>query len=678
MKCLKCYTILFFVFIAFAAVGQKVDLKKADAFYSRGEYFKALEIYKQAERARLPLDIETKKRIARSYYYRNDIDNAFEKFTEIMDDLTGHDVFLYANTNHRFGFYEGAIEWYEKAIKAGENPIVINELIKGCKWAEANSDFLPLLVNPSTLLTFGQSFGIQYYRDGVVYSSALEGKAGKNVDKQGMSFLNLYYSDIQNGEIQEGKRLFSENLVFPFHVGAISFTSDYNTMYFTRSVLVKNRDVLKIFSVQYDGKQWGKPVELPINSNDYDCAMPAVSPDDKFLYFVSNKKGGQGGKDLYVAEIKRGNSFGEVRNLGPNVNTFGDEVFPVVSKENVLYFSSDGHYGFGGLDIFSAEFVNGEWQNVKNMLLPYNSNYDDFGYVIDPKDISRGFLSSNRAGDRTNDVIFYVRPPIKSEEKVDDTEIRTVAGLENLRKDDVVEQPKDEPVVVVEPATVDALSKFPTHLGSLLTSTFNGSAVDGARIVVRDPATGRIIGEVVSDASGRFNIAIGDEYRKEDMEFEVEISKGNDFKPKKVIVSIHEFEDFRKSGIALTPIFNDVVLDDMSEMVIPYVDNEITSDGYLVLDRLAAYLLSNPRVVVKLNGHTEARGNRFINLTISQQVAEKAEMYLKSKGVPDENMIPRGYAERYLINKCKRGKICSDAEHLQNRRVEVVVWKMLN
>jgi outer membrane protein OmpA-like peptidoglycan-associated protein len=111
-------------------------------------------------------------------------------------------------------------------------------------------------------------------------------------------------------------------------------------------------------------------------------------------------------------------------------------------------------------------------------------------------------------------------------------------------------------------------------------------------------------------------------------------------------------------------------------MVIPYVGNKITDEGLQSLNKLAALLVSNPNVVIKLNGHTDSRGNRYNNLNLSQDIADSAEQVLIGKGVNDENVIPRGYGERYLINKCKRGVYCSDKEHLKNRRIEVVVWKI--
>jgi outer membrane protein OmpA-like peptidoglycan-associated protein/tetratricopeptide (TPR) repeat protein len=661
--------VLFFVSIVAGA--QKVEMKKADGFYKSGEYFKALENYNAAEKLGEKFSLETRKNIARCYYNINDIDRAFEKFTELADDLTGNDVLLYAIASHKVGFYEGAIELFEKSKKEGANPVQVNEMIKSCQWAMDNSEFLPVLVNPSTAMTFGQSFGITYYEKGVVYSSALENASSKNLDKLGRPFMNLYYSDLKDGEIQPTKRLFSDKLVFPFHVGATTFTSDYKTLFFTRAVRVKGgKDVFKIYSARYDGKDWGNIIELYINSDEYDCAHPAVSTDGKLLYFVSNKRGGFGGKDLYMVELKNNNTFGEAKNLGKDINTYGDEVYPVISKDNTLYFSSDGHYGFGGWDIFRADFISGKWTNVQNMRQPFNSYSDDFGYIIDPSNSEIGFLSSNRAGNRVDDVIFYVRPREVEKVEVEKVPVAVVDDVKPV-------EPEVIPNIPVTPP-VEVKPTFPTALSSLLTSTFNNEPVSGATIVLKDPATGATIGQAFSNADGSFNIPLPVAFQKADQEFELIVSKGADFREKKLMVNIAEFEDLKRNGIALTPVFNDAVLDDISLMVIPYVGSEITAEGYQVLERLAAYMKQNPNIVIKLNGHTDARGNRFTNLDVSQTVAEMCEKYLLNKGIADDNMIPRSYAERYLVNKCRRGVYCDNETHLKNRRVEVVVWRNLN
>ena len=650
-----------FMMMAFVTFGQKSELKKADSFFNRGEYYEALQLYNKVVADGHKLEISTQIKVGHCYYNLNNIDRAFEIFMGLEDKLFGKDLFTYASAAHKFGFYSGAIELYKKARpQMVERQSQIDEMIRACEWAEKNQTFVPnVRVNPSSLLTFGQSFGIQYYDKGVVYSSASEAPSNskkEKTDKQGMNFLNLYYSDVspEDGEISGKGRLFSENLKFNFHVGAITFTPDMKQMYYTKTVRVKGGESrLKIYRVTHNGRDWVNEEEISINSNTSDNAHPAISPDGKLLYFVSNRPGGYGGKDIYVAEIRANGGFGTVRNLGPDVNTFGDEMYPYVSKDNVLFFSSDGHIGFGGLDLFKAEFVLGEWTNVENMMMPFNSNKDDFGYVIDPNNPRFGFLSSNKLGNGSNDAIFYVR---YSEEEI-------------KKEEPVINELED---IIIESVLTSGL---PSSFKTKVTSTFSNEPVSNASFVIKDTFTGNIVAQGVSNANGLIDVAIPEKFINDSQEFEITISKTGDFQQKKVIASIQELTDFAQAGISMTPIFKEQGLNEIGESPVYYVGNEITPDGFKMLDKVAAYLLNNPRVVIKLNGHTEARGNKATNLNTSQTMAEKAEKYLISKGVPADNIIPRGYGERYPANHCVRGKVCSDKEHLENRRIEVVVWK---
>lgn len=663
-------------------MGQSRQVRRGNNFFEDGEYFKALEMFEEARDAGEELSIQTQIRIANCYYELNNIDEAFELFMELESHLKGQDLFTYASATHGFGFYQGAIDLYNECLDKGiGNPAQIRELIRSCEWALENETFVTdYLVNPSELLTFGQSFGIQYYKNGVVYSSS-SGDSDE-VDRYGKEFLNLYYSPIQDGEIQD-QRLFSENLVFDYHVGAIAFTTDEKTMYYTRAVRVRGGESrIKIFQVTYNGSEWGNEEELSINSDNYDCAYPAVTPDDKYLLFASNMKGGHGGTDLYIVERRPNGRFGQPQNLGSRINTFGNERFPFVSDSYDLYFASDGHLGFGGLDVFKAVHQGGtSWSEVENMMKPFNSNKDDFGYVIDPNDPEQGFLSSDRIGNGGTDVIFYVEP--RSEEESEESageeaEMVPMGGLLYDESGEVVTQEKEQPEPEPKPEPETDLSQFPDAFSTVVNSTFNGTSIDGAIIVVKDNSTGQIVVEGTTDRNGKIHLIIPDEFRKEGQTFEISINKGDDFNGKSMVVDIMELEQIAQNGIALTPVFDDVVLDDIGTMVIPYRGENITSEGQKVLDKLSAYLTNNPNVVVKLNAHTEARGNKYNNLLISQKVAEKAEEYLMERGIDDRNMIPRGYGERYLLNNCRRGKLCDESKHLENRRIEVVVWKMLN
>ncbi|MGQ1947148.1 OmpA family protein [Geofilum sp. OHC36d9] len=664
--------ILVMVFLPVLATGQSSMYRRANTQFDRGEYYEALQIFNEIVEDGYELDPESKLKVGHCYYQLNNVDEAFNYFMEQEDKLSGYDLYVYALINHKIGFYEGAIDLYRKARPQNpERQGQIDELIRSCEWAMNNQEFLPVRVNPSSIMTFGQSFGVQYYKDGIVYSSASPEKEGGKKDRQGRNFLSLYYSDL-DGDNLKNTRVFSRNLVFDYHVGAISFSPDEKAMYYTRTVRVKGGDnKLKIFSVVFDGSDWVDDIDLNINSNDYDNAHPAVTPDGKSLIFVSNRPGGYGGKDLWMADIKPNRTLTNVRNLGPKINSFGDELFPFVSTDNILYFSSDGHVGFGGLDLYRSKNENGVWSAAENMMQPFNSYKDDFGYVINPKDKNRGFLSTNRTGEG-NDGIFYVQ----YREEESEPEAKSTAPVIGLLPETVVDTVTIPEVVPVEEVKVD-LSIFPDSFASVVTSSFNGNAIQGANINLTDPVTGKQIGVITSGSNGRFEVPIPDAYRKEGQDIHIAVSK-DEFKTYTLDANIMELKEVGKAGILLAPIFKEPDLNEISGLVIPYEGNTITADGYRKLDQVAAYLLNNPQVVIKLNGHTDARGNMITNLNTSQSIAEAAGKYLESKGVSESNYIPRGYGERYILNKCRRGKLCDKAEHLQNRRIEVVVWRFKN
>lgn len=679
--------ILFFLLMLLcvsSAYGQRSELKKAKDFLANEEYYRALEYYNAAGDKGAEFDTATKLEMARCYFYLKDIQEALGRYEPLEADLTGEDMRNYASCWHQEGGFEIAITWYEKAKQNGVNPVDMNDLINACEWAMQNGDFnREVVVNPAGLLVGGQSFGIQFFEDGVVYSAEKEGRS-KEIDRSGKGFQNLVYSKMIDNEIQEGHKSFSKNLESDYHVGATAFTSDFKRIFYTKVVRIKGGDSrLKIFTSKYNGSEWVDEKELSINSDDYNVAYPAVSPDNTYLYYISTERGGYGGKDVYRGEIKGSGDVTDGENLGKEINTFGNEEWPYIDSEGNLYFASDGHLGFGGLDIFKAEKIDDGFGNVTNLRQPINSGKDDFGYVVNPNDPLRGFLSSNRIGSGSTDAVFTIAPVGDDSNK--DEDAVPIVGLDEVPVfDSSTETVEPEstpevviPVVVETPEPEVDLSMFPTSLSTKLTSTFNGGVIPGVSIVITDANTGEEVARGVTGDDGKVNIVIPDGYKSDSQEFEIEISKGDEFNPKRMIVNIMEIEDINNNGLMLTPIFNDDVLDKIGKMVIPYEGNQITKEGLAIIDELATYLTMNPNIVVKLNGHTESRGNRYNNLNVSQTIAEKAEQLLISKGINDEQMIPRGYGERYLKNKCKRGVYCSDSEHLVNRRIEIVVWKIL-
>ncbi len=915
--------IILFLFVTLS-VTAKDSFSKGEQFYNKGDYYSALESYKSISPKVFDEKLVVNIKIARCYYQLNKMQEAYKTFFDYRDLLKGEDIFMYANALNKTGNYKEAIKWYYNVPKNIADSLNVRDLINSSRWAMRTNISVPVNLKPTRLSDLGQSFGIQYYKEGVVFSAPEQKSKNSNKrDHHGLSFQNLYFSDLKDNEIGITQKKFSSKLKFPYHIGAISFSHNYSRIYYTKTVRIKgNKSVLKVFSANYDPKSedWINERALSFNSDAYNSAHPAVSPDSKYLYFTSDMPGGIGGKDLYRVTILANNTYGVAQNLGRDINTFADEMFPFIGVDNTLYFSSNGYPGFGSLDVYKSKQENNKWSEVENMMLPINSSYDDFAYTINPNDTKTGFISSDR-GNRP-DVIYSIniikKAPVKlssvlenatdgspvakgrvtvfdaitgkeighsttdkygafeiaipeeyrdkdqpiiiktAQSEYESREIKVPASkIQDINNRRLPLKPKNEnlpealhttlldiydrsPIVdkkvvlkdkntdkyigqtvsdslgivnidipnefrksdqdfnieledgggypaqkiTVSMAELDYVKKkgldlqpkkteIPAYFSSRLTSIVTNKPIANAKINIKDIRTGKVVGTTITDIQGNFDVEIPDNYKKEGQVFNVEVAdvpgyldekldvsiyniqkmkdrgielkpedkfsvevssklitsfngepivgavvtlkdavtgevigetiskedgsfiifisdvykgikdfiieikRGDDFTPKSILASIEDLKNLKQDGILMTPIFNDQMLDEMNTMVIPHNRKEITQIGYLTLDKLAIYLKNNPKVVIKLNGHTDVRGERFENLSVSQEMANKAEEYIRNKGVSQKNIIPRGYGERYVINKCRRGQQCSLTEHIQNNRIEVVVWRIL-
>ncbi len=661
-----------------AAFGQKKEIRKAKAAFNEEDWYHCTVYYDQAVELGATLGLDDQKRVARSRFELNQVSRAYDIYSSIEDNLTDEDIFIYAKTLHRFGLYEMAIEWYDKAKKAGAvggKVMQVNDMIASCRWALANefSTVKGVVVNPDlSILSVSVSFGIQVYGDKIVYSYAPENS--DKVDKNGYAFLNLYTQDFVDGKVLEGTpKVFSPNLRSEYHVGAIAFTSDKKHIFITKTVYVDKEPRIKIFVADFDGNDWVNERVVEFDSDDYDFAHPAVSPDDKYLYFVSNMPDhtkiygkdvkNYGGKDIYRAEFSSDvNHFKKVENLGTEVNTYGDEVYPVVNPDGKLYFSSDTRNGFGGLDIFCSEYVDGKWQNTRNMLKQFNGAGDDFYYLQFSADKPDGFLSRYDF-DNNRDMFMDVKTFEVSTDEM--AELPPVFGAENLAP--TVDAGDISPMAEAE--KVESMD-----FSVKITSTYNNEIIGGARLAMNDEETDSEFASGLSGSDGVVTVSVPLAKVTNGREVIIEVKKEG-YNEKTIQATEDELVDIAKAGIKLTPIFNDAVLDDISGMVIAY-DQTLNDAAKQTLDKLAGYLINAPQVTVKLNAHTEAKGNRYNNLSVSQKMADAAKDYLVSKGVNSSQLIPRGYGERYLLNRCHRGVFCDAAQHKANRRIEVVVWNV--
>lgn len=269
--------------------------------------------------------------------------------------------------------------------------------------------------NASGINTDGYEFSPSIYEGGLVYVSQY--KSGRVDEKTGKTFFELFYADLDpNGEPIKGNN-FSVELNSQLHEGPVSFNRRGDKIFFTRSNLKngvthadsKGRVGLKIYMAHRGYYDWENIEELPFNSDEYSCMHPSLSADEHKLFFSSNMPGGYGGLDLYFVEYKNG-KWSRPINLGPDVNSSGNDVFPFIHESGTLFFSSDGRKGFGNIDMFMIDLSGRKWGKALNLGAPFNTEQDDFGLMYN-EGATLGYFSSNREGGRGEDDIYIVKTP---------------------------------------------------------------------------------------------------------------------------------------------------------------------------------------------------------------------------------------------------------------------------
>jgi len=467
---------------------------------------------------------------------------------------------------------------------------------------------------------------------------------------------------------------------------------------------------LQLFSSAKGEKGWGIEVSLPFNSNNYSCMHPSLTSDGNTLYFASDMPGGIGGIDIWQSTWD-GSTWGAPVNLGNKINSVGDEVFPFITNENVLYFSSNGWPGLGGLDLFISELSGKNWSRAENLGGDVNSSMDDFGlsYISSSK---TGYFSSNRNDQGINDdLYFFEKQCTNTNVTVTDSETgkpvvgATVKVIENGV--DIGNVLTDDTGIInrcLNPSrnyefisTRDKYNESKATISSSQLAASSGSAsasikmkripdsvahVEG-RVFNADDKTGvsGLTVSLVNKKSGETKTATTDasgKYRFEkidiDCDYEVRTKKTDCGEP---------IEPFNTRGIVGTktitmdiPLLckNDVI--EIENIYYDYKKFDIRPDAAMELDKIVAILNKYPNMRIELRSHTDSRGNDNFNLKLSDDRANSAALYIISKGIDRLRIVAKGYGEKELINKCKNGVKCDEKEHEENRRTEFKILSL--
>jgi hypothetical protein len=400
----------------------KSNIKRADQFYSHNSYASAVELYKKV----LSHDTgnsEVKLKIAHCFSKLNkpaETESWYEKIIYNTEKIKPIDKLYYAEALLSNGKYDEARKWFHEYSQEDsteseshrKNDALFSIL-------EEYKDSLNYRVSEASINSKEADFSPAYYDHGIVFLSARkETKIVRNMSAAGnVHFLDLYYSSFAEGDSLSLPVKFDKNLNTKFHEGPVAFFDKGNKIIFTRNNYNRGKSVksvhgvnhLVLFYAERDTVtgEWINVSDLPFNSSEFSTSHPSFSSKTKTLYFVSDRPGGYGGTDIYESNFRSGN-WSNPRNLGNEINTEGQEMFPFVYKDSILFFSSNGHPGLGGLDLYSANISEGKITEVKSFNYPINSGHDDFGLIMG-EDGESGYFSSNRKGGTGDDDIYYYK-----------------------------------------------------------------------------------------------------------------------------------------------------------------------------------------------------------------------------------------------------------------------------
>lgn len=391
--------------------------KQAEKYYKQNDFMSAIILYEKALLKKDRRQGLIKLRLGTSYLLLHDTKQAEFWYKDIMNtkSLVGkQDIINYAMILLSNKKYEASKAWFNYYNKEyGIDSLVLRK-IKGIdQLAFYYEDSLSKPIHALNINTSFSEFSPVFYDKGIVFTSSRQAESiiKLNNARDNKTFLDLYYSEFKKDKTLSEPKSWQHAINSSYHEGPIVFYDNGSRAIFTQNFLLEKKQEkidtrhLGLFSIEKKGENnWSEAVSLPFNNAHYSVAHAAISGDGKLLYFASNKPGGYGGTDLYKT-LFNGNSWDEPVNLGSSINTAGNELFPYLLLDSILYFSSTGHAGLGGLDIYRANSCTTGFCEPENLGYPINSSQDDFGIAFAPS-FKSGYFSSNRINGGSDDDLF--------------------------------------------------------------------------------------------------------------------------------------------------------------------------------------------------------------------------------------------------------------------------------
>lgn len=623
----------------------QTNLKKADALFRDYSYADASKAYEEILQNIKNPSAQTIKNAADSYYFISDARNALKWYRKLYEvqgnNLTDIYYLRYIQTMKAVMDYDEADKITKEYLNKKGDKNEINRYVA----QKAQMDSLAKAKSLYTIKnldinTSKSDFGAAFFQDKIVFASARDTTkfSEKLYSWNNQPFLSLYVAERNpaDGSLFN-ETVFLPNVMTKYHEATASFDASGKTIYYSTNIVKKNKLVIdqdkvnnfQIIKGDVVDNKLDNPQKVFFDSDDYSVGHPSLSDDGQYLFFASDMPGGFGETDLYYVKIANDGTMSSPVNLGPKINTIGNEVFPFY-RNGVLYFSSDGHYGWGDLDVYESNFLaDGTFTTPKNLGGPINSNKDDFAFIIDKTD-GYGYVSSNRAEGKGDDDIysFTKGKPVCNQ---------SISGMAFDRKTKL-------PLTDV---SIMAYNSYSEILGETKTN------YDGKYAIVVP------CGKVVKMIAAKPN------YSSDEKTVETTMENGGEIKDVNFELSNYDDLVVKKKGVEKV---------DVNPIYFDYDKFDITPLAIEELTKVVFIMKKFPNIRIKIESHTDSRGKDAYNLKLSDNRAKSTRDYIVSQDIdPSRIESAIGYGESRIINKCKNGVKCTEAEHLVNRRSDFII-----
>lgn len=610
-----------------SAQGYRKLIKNGDKFYQKGYFDEAAEYYEKANSiigGNVAIDYRLGMAYLEGSFKHKSLDylkKVFDEFPEYNPDLEFYLAQAYQFSNN----YEKALDHYMAFRPKAYDKFLVDQYIKQCNMGieyvnnpkDVKIENLGPVVNSTShdyapLITADEST--------LIFTSRRKGSTGNEVASDNNFYEDIYITRKQNDTWTPPEKL-GENINTPFHDAAIAFAPDGKQVFIYYSV--GNGD---IFVSNLDGDNWSKPKPLGANINSkYRELSASLTADGKKLYFSSDRPGGFGGLDIYVSELQDDGTWGPAVNAGPKINTKEDEDAPFIHPEdNMLYFSSRGHYGMGGYDIFRSPNVNGKWGRPRNLGFPINTARDEIYFVIGASNKTGYYATAKNDGLGGNDIYSIL-----------------------MDQRDYVAMQKTKSIDTEESSEPEIELKIDKNLSSALI-VFSGNVIDAntkepvrAKLVLSDNSKNLVVAVKYTDPkSGKFEIQI-----PANQNYGLTVEKDG---------YLFHSRSFKKTTLTANKKINATIrlkpADVGSRVILKNIffdsgKSDIKPESISELDRIYELLNRTPNLRVQINGHTDNVGDANYNKTLSRKRAKAVERYLISYGIVPGRLSAKGFGE---------------------------------